>query len=317
MFNADIKYLRGRAISILTDELMSLPESHQQEDVAIDALVRTLGSLPKNPSSDPRNAYIKLFPAGRSLKEYRLLAAHSIRAAFEIYADKPATAADAQFDDLLRALLALQARPATRGVYEGFILQPPSESVDTLSKDKRFVLTEEELREIVIDKSSYTKNKISVILPHLNIAIERFDISKSRLRVCHFLAQILHESGQFRYDTELGITNQYEFRKDLGNIYAGDSSAFKGRGLIQLTGRSNYSKLSEALKIDFIKEPSLVATPSYSSMAAGWFWDRHKLNLLADRNNLLRITRIINGGYNGLEDRKRFLSRAKSVLNPV
>lgn len=319
MFNIDIKYLRSKAVSILTDELMSLPESHQPQDVEIDALVRVLASLPKNPSADPRNSYIKLFPAGRSLKEYRLLAAHSIRAAFDIYEDRPVTEADAQFDDLLRTLLTLPARPSTRGVYEGYIKPEPKEvaepiPVDVLFKDKRFVLTEEELREIVVDKSTYTKRRITLLLPHINVAMERFSITQNRLRVCHFLAQILHESGQLRYDTELASGEAYEGRKDLGNTQPGWGKLYKGRGLIQLTGYSNFYKLSSDLKIDFVNNPQLASSPEYSAMIAGWFWDRHKLNIYADKDLLKQITKKINGGYNGLADRERFLNRAKRVL---
>ena len=97
---------------------------------------------------------------------------------------------------------------------------------------------------------------------------------------------------------------------------AGDGmEKYRGRGLIQLTGKDNYQQYSTALNVDFVSDPDPVATnPEYAVGAAAWFWDSHNLNSLADADDIKAITKRINGGYNGLEDREAFLARAKSVL---
>lgn len=137
------------------------------------------------------------------------------------------------------------------------------------------------------------------------------------LRQAHFLAQIGHESGELRFREELASGAAYEGRADLGNAQPGDGPKYKGRGLIQLTGRANYGAYGQALgqEKDLLKKPERVAEDAALCVdAAGWFWERRKLNELADRDDLIGITRRINGGTNGLDDRKRLLQRAKSLL---
>lgn len=137
------------------------------------------------------------------------------------------------------------------------------------------------------------------------------------LRLAHFLAQIGHESLDLRYSEEIADGSQYEGRADLGNTEPGDGKRFKGRGLIQLTGRNNYKAYGEYKKQDFLTEPNnrLIATDAYLAVdVACWFWFRHNLNQLADSDNVKAITKIINGGYNGLEDRKHRVRRAKFLL---
>jgi putative chitinase len=136
------------------------------------------------------------------------------------------------------------------------------------------------------------------------------------LRVAHFLAQIGHESGSLKYAKELGGKNyfkKYDGRKDLGNTQPGDGARFKGRGLIQLTGRSNYKSYGESIGIDLTKKPQEVEKPTLATDVAGWFWSKNKLNALADKDEVKAITKKINGGYNGLEDRKNRLERAKKT----
>ena len=126
------------------------------------------------------------------------------------------------------------------------------------------------------------------------------------LRKAHFLSQVLHESGNFRYNEEIASGKAYEGRKDLGNLFKGDGVKFKGRGWIQLTGRANYQQYGKYLGIDLISRPELVAT-TYRADAAGYFWNRMKLNQLADLgtdlDTIKKITRKINGGLNGIQDR--------------
>ncbi len=154
----------------------------------------------------------------------------------------------------------------------------------------------------------------------------RYDIIGGRnemLRASHFLAQVLHESGRLRYTREVwGPTRaqqRYEGRADLGNVQPGDGYRFRGRGLVQLTGRLNYRAASAGMRaegydIDFEERPDLVAEEPWAALVAGWYWAQRGLNAVADRDDARTITRKINGGYNGLADRMRLLERAKAML---
>lgn len=138
------------------------------------------------------------------------------------------------------------------------------------------------------------------------------------LRQAHFLAQILHESGGLRWLEEIwGPTpaqERYEGRRDLGNVQDGDGYRYRGRGLIQLTGRANYRRYGELLGLPLEANPDLAAQPEHAAMIAGAYWDRRGLNSRADRDDLEAVTRGVNGGLNGLEDRRRWLERAKRAL---
>jgi putative chitinase len=140
------------------------------------------------------------------------------------------------------------------------------------------------------------------------------------LRVAHFLSQVGHESGELRYCEEIASGEAYEGRKDLGNTEAGDGRRFKGRGLIQLTGRTNYTAYSKSRGIDYTNDEgaNLVANdPETAVDVACWFWTTRKLNDLADKDDVITITRRINGGLNGLDDRKAKLARAKFFIPVV
>lgn len=151
---------------------------------------------------------------------------------------------------------------------------------------------------------------------HLVTTMETRSIN-TPLRQAHFLAQLGHESGSFKYAEELASGDAYEGRTDLGNTQAGDGPRFKGRGLIQLTGRANYEAYGDAVSRDFTKDNAWtkVATdPMLAVDVAGWFWETHDLNTVADTDDIQKVTKIINGGYNGLADRKEYLERAKFFL---
>lgn len=134
------------------------------------------------------------------------------------------------------------------------------------------------------------------------------------LRIAAFIAQIGHESAQLRYVKELASGAAYEGRKDLGNTQVGDGIRFKGRGLIQVTGRSNYTALLMALDIDCLEHPELLETPENACRSAAWWWSTHGLNQLADTQDFSRITKVINGGTNGLAERQSFYNTALKVL---
>ena len=146
----------------------------------------------------------------------------------------------------------------------------------------------------------------------------------TRLRIAAFIAQIGHESGQLQWVRELG-SDQYlskydtgTWAKRLGNTPEadGDGQKYRGRGLIQVTGRANYAACSEALFGDarLLNTPELLEHPVCASMSAGWYWQRAGLNTLADQGDFLTITRRINGGTNGLSDREALYKRALKVL---
>ena len=137
------------------------------------------------------------------------------------------------------------------------------------------------------------------------------------LRRAHFLAQVGHESGELRYTAEIASGSAYEGRADLGNTEAGDGPRFKGRGLIQLTGRANYKAFGGFCHQDFCApggQDKIADDPSLAVDAAVWFWQTHNLNEVADRDDVITLTKRINGGLNGLDDRERLLLRAKWFL---
>ena len=165
---------------------------------------------------------------------------------------------------------------------------------------------------------SQSKNQavLQAVLPGLNECMAKYEIN-TPLRACHFLAQILHESGRFVYFEEIASGKAYEGRKDLGNTQAGDGVKFKGRGVIQITGRANYASISKDLGVDFVANPPLLADKKWGVISAGWFWNKRKLNIAADADDFIKVTKRINGGTNGLEDRRKYLNLAKSVLMPA
>lgn len=146
-------------------------------------------------------------------------------------------------------------------------------------------------------------------LDSLNMAFLKYKINTS-LRIAHFLAQIMTESGKLVATLERASGQEYEGRKDLGNIEPDDGVRFKGRGLIQITGRGMYKEYSNYIGINFCLNPSLLENPQYSVDSACWFFSDEKkdihgnsLTMMADADDFLRITYFINGGFNDLRDR--------------
>jgi len=159
------------------------------------------------------------------------------------------------------------------------------------------------------------EEKILLFLDPLNVTMEIYEINTT-IRQSHFLAQVGHESGELRYREEIASGKAYEGRKDLGNIYPGDGVKFKGRGLIQLTGRTNYTAYGNYVGRSFLDNPNDIATDTFlCADVAGWFWHKKKLNTYADTDDIKTITKRINGGLNGFDDRKRLYSIARQVLD--
>lgn len=163
------------------------------------------------------------------------------------------------------------------------------------------------------------RERVELFVSPFNAALARWGID-TPLRAAHFLAQVAHESGEFRWLRELwgptAAQMAYEGRHDLGNTEPGDGERFKGRGLIQITGRTNYAKASQGLYGDgrLLDHPELLEQREGACDSAGWFWASHGLNALADEDNLLAVTKRINGGSNGLMYRSLYLGRAKQAL---
>lgn len=162
-----------------------------------------------------------------------------------------------------------------------------------------------------------------VFLCVLNAAMLNRQIDTPK-RAAAFLAQIGHESGELRYVRELG-SDQYLSKYDTGTLAArlgntleadGDGPKYRGRGLIQITGRRNYLACSQALFGDdrLLHQPELLEQPQWACESAAWFWQSNGLNELADKDQFSTITQRINGGLNGLEDRLQIWARAKAVL---
>ena len=178
----------------------------------------------------------------------------------------------------------------------------------------------------------------------INETFEKFDISTPERQAC-FLGQCAHESGGFtallenlnysaaslcrvwpkRFPTmndgqnyeknPQKIANKvYASRMGNGDEESGEGYAYRGRGLIQLTGKSNYQACGEALGVDLVENPDLVATPQYAALSAGWFWNKNKLNAYADKNDMEGLTKKINGGTHGIEDRVARTQAAIDVL---
>ena len=157
------------------------------------------------------------------------------------------------------------------------------------------------------------RSKAGIFLPALNAAMLEFGIN-TPARQASFLAQLARESGQLLYVRELASGAAYEGRKDLGNVQPGDGVRFRGRGLIQVTGRSNYAACGKALGLDLLAQPALLEQTVNACRSAGWFWQSRGLNALADAGDQVAVTRRINGGTNGLAERLAYFKVAQKVL---
>lgn len=182
-----------------------------------------------------------------------------------------------------------------------------------LTPDKNgYYITLEQLSNI----SGIKKSKLSPYIDILNETLKKYQIN-TKLRITNFIAQILHESGGLQFFTEFASGSAYEGRKDLGNTQAGDGVRYKGRGAIQITGRFNYTKLSKDLGYDFINDPKKLAETPWCILSAGWFWNLTKLNTYADKDDLVTITKRINGGTNGIDSRRKYQLMAKKEYKNV
>lgn len=169
------------------------------------------------------------------------------------------------------------------------------------------------LRAIASQARDVIIGPVGAALPRV---LPRHDIVTA-LRIGHFLAQAAHESDNFRTLNEYGgaaYFARYDGRRDLGNVRPGDGARYHGRGIFQLTGRANYREYGALLGIDLEGNPDRAAEPEISLEIACLYWQRKKLNPKAEQDDLVAITRLINGGRNGLEDRRKKLGIAKREI---
>lgn len=155
--------------------------------------------------------------------------------------------------------------------------------------------------------------RLSIYTLALSQAMREADIT-TVTRASAFLGQLAHESAELRYMEEIADGSAYEGRKDLGNTIPGDGRRYKGRGPIQITGRSNYKAAGAALGVDLESNPKLAADPAYGFRIAAWYWTTRKLNAKADSMDFLGITKAINGGVNGFAARFNYYHKALEVF---
>jgi putative chitinase len=180
-------------------------------------------------------------------------------------------------------------------------------------------------------------------LQPLEDTFEKYEINTPERQAC-FIGQCAHESGNFKvlqenlnYSAEglmktwpsrfptKEIADQYArqpakiagkvYNGRLGNVNEEEAAKYLGRGLIQLTGKENYENCGSGIGVDLLDNPDLLTTPEYASLSAGWFWNKKSLNALADSGDIDTMTKRINGGLIGLEDRKAKIAKALSVLS--
>lgn len=182
-----------------------------------------------------------------------------------------------------------------------------------------FQLTLDQLQSICI--SAQGRGRCAVFLPHINELAPAAGLD-TPYRMAMFLCQIMHESGEFRYVRELG-SHAYLAKYDTGRLAErlgntpeddGDGQFYRGRGLIQVTGASNYRACAEALKLPLMEHPELLEQPRWAVASALWFWQSRRLELLSDTGNVRDITRRVNGGLNGLAERRAYFWRACDAL---
>ena len=211
------------------------------------------------------------------------------------------------------------------------------------------IVVEEPKKLLTIDELLYINNNLYKVkceeyIDALNKVLPENDID-TPLRVAHFLAQVIHESAHLKTNVENlnysasalqsvfkkyfpneTIANQYARQPEKianrvyanrmgnGNEASGDGWKMRGRGILQITGYDNYKKCGEYLNINLIQTPDLLMVPEYSIKSACWYWNKNNLNQYADKDDITTITKKINGGLTGIDDRKSILVKAKKIL---
>ena len=175
----------------------------------------------------------------------------------------------------------------------------------------------EEVMQIVHPFRRMTDTEIERLTNSINHTGKHYDID-TPLRLSHFIAQLIHESGCFRYVEEIWRDTAaqlgYEGRMDLGNTELGDGYRYRGRGYIQITGRKNYQQFKEATGLDVIANPEILTVSPYDMMSGGWFWSTRRLNRFADKDRGEDITYRVNGSRATHPKRQPIIDHVKKIL---
>lgn len=181
------------------------------------------------------------------------------------------------------------------------------------------MITEQQLTKVM----PFGKNRIATYLPWINKCIAETNMPLNAVRM--LIAQLAVESAEFRYVKEIASGEAYDTGKkaeQLGNTpdKDGDGQFYKGRGLIQITGKRNYQLVSEALCIDCVNHPEMLEQPEWAVKSAFWYWQVNNLSRFAidpTDENFKRVTKAINGGYNHLKERMDYWERAKKHIDSI
>lgn len=161
-------------------------------------------------------------------------------------------------------------------------------------------------------------SRADLYIKPLNDTFAEFKIN-TMIAVSAFLANVAVESGELYWTKEIwGPTPQqvtYEGRRDLGNYGFGDGHKFLGRGLIQLTGRKNYTMCGNALGLDLVANPELLESPLNATRSAGWFWSTNDLTRIANTGDFKAVVKRINGGLTHYDKRREYYDRAMTILD--
>jgi putative chitinase len=188
---------------------------------------------------------------------------------------------------------------------------PTCKKVEEASSKPDALITKKQLSRIWDVSETTISDRI---INDLNACLVRFQINTS-VRIRHFISQISHESGGGKWMKELASGDDYEGRKDLGNTQPGDGRKYKGAGFIQLTGRANYSDFSKYMNDPKVMDGVDYVALNYPATSAGFWWYNNRMNALCDRNPLIEeVTRKVNGGLRGIEDRKVYYNRCLEVI---
>jgi putative chitinase len=164
------------------------------------------------------------------------------------------------------------------------------------------------------DKAQRQREIVGAISGQLSLILESYEIS-TYLRIAHFMGQVTHECAGFQTTEEFASGAAYNGRADLGNTKTGDGPRYKGRGLLQLTGRFNYRRYGDLLNLPLEDNPLMAGEPLVSLKIACEYWKDRKINPDCDRDDLIAVTKKVNGGLNGLADRREYYRQAKIALS--
>jgi putative chitinase len=188
---------------------------------------------------------------------------------------------------------------------------PTCKKVEEASSKPDALITKKQLSRIWDVSETTISDRI---INDLNACLVRFQINTS-VRIRHFISQISHESGGGKWMKELASGDDYEGRKDLGNTQPGDGRKYKGAGFIQLTGRANYSDFSKYMNDPKVMDGVDYVALNYPATSGGFWWHNNRMNALCDKNpSVEEVTRKVNGGLRGIEDRKVYYNRCLEVI---